>query len=105
VLSVTPPRLRPVVANHELEHFAAFLLTGIAVGLGYPYRWRLHSLALLAYTGAVELAQLLAPGRHARLSDFAVNAGSAWLGIILAFSFSRITRAEGPPRGTGRAGK
>jgi len=41
---------------------------------------RTQFVALLAFAAAIELAQLLVPGRHARLSDFLIDAwgGNCW---------------------------
>ena len=48
-----------------------FVATGAAFGLGYPRRFLFLPVALLTFTAAIEVAQMLVPGRHARerLSD------------------------------------
>jgi VanZ family protein len=75
VLSLVPPSLRPLTsAPHDIEHFAIFAATGLAFGLGYSRRLGVTLPGLLAFAGAIELAQLLVPGRHARFSDFVVDA-------------------------------
>jgi len=85
VLSVVPPDFRPVTpAPHNVEHLAIFFLTGLAFGLGYESRPFLQAIGLVAFSAAIELLQLSVPGRHARLSDFFVNAVSVALGIGLA---------------------
>jgi VanZ family protein len=83
VLSIVPPRLRPeTVLPHGLEHFAIFCATGIAFSVGYQ-RKRLRLLALLViFSGVVEILQLFAPGRHARLTDFVVDALAICAGVI-----------------------
>lgn len=84
VLSLVPSGARPETdLPHSLEHFLIFFLTGIAFGLGYGRR----NLALLAtflflFAGAVEIAQLFDPGRHARISDFVIDALASWAGLI-----------------------
>jgi VanZ family protein len=84
VLSVVPPGLRPETgAPHHLEHFIIFAVTGLAFGLSY----RKNSLVaplLVVFSGSVEVAQLLVPGRHARLSDFVVDAVAACFGLLAA---------------------
>ena len=57
-----------------VEHFSIFFATGLAFGVGYPQRRLFQFVALLAFAAAIELAQLLVPGRHARLSDFLIDA-------------------------------
>ena len=83
-LSVVPPGLRPETgAPHHFEHFIIFAVTGLAFGLSY----RRHSLVaplLVVFSGAVEVAQLLVPGRHARVGDFVVDALAACCGLLAA---------------------
>jgi len=84
VLSVVPPGLRPETgAPHHSEHFIIFAATGLAFGLGYG-KHSLVAALLVAFSGGVELAQLLVPGRHARLSDFVVDALAACCGLLAA---------------------
>ena len=84
VLSLVPSWLRPVTGPpHEVEHFAIFALTGLAFGVGYRPRFQL-AIELVLFAGAVELAQLFASGRHARVSDFIVDALAALVGLPAA---------------------
>jgi VanZ family protein len=83
VLSVVPPEDRPVTpAPHDFEHVAIFVATGLAFGLGYS-RHGVQILALMAFSAAVEIIQLGIPGRHARVSDFVVDALSVSIGVGL----------------------
>ena len=85
VLTVVPPQHRPETgAPSELEHLGIFLLTGLAFGLGYGQRHLIQVCSLVAFAGAIELVQVLVPGRHSRLSDFVVDALSASVGVGLA---------------------
>ena len=83
VLSIVPPHLRPeTVLPHSLEHFAIFFVTGVAFSVGYATK-RLRSMALLLiFSGVVEILQLLAPGRHARLTDFVLDALAVCAGAM-----------------------
>jgi hypothetical protein len=75
VLSLVAPSLRPVtVVPHPLEHAAIFAAAGLALGFGYPGRTAHHMAMMIIFAGAIELAQFYAPGRHARLIDFMVDA-------------------------------
>ena len=86
VLSVVPPRDRPVTpAPHVLEHAAIFAAMGLAFGLGYASRYLFQTIALIGFCAAIELVQLGVSGRHARLSDFAVDALSVSIGVGVAF--------------------
>jgi VanZ family protein len=85
VLSVVPPNHRPVTpAPHDVEHLVIFFVTGLAFGLGYESRPFLQIVGLAAFSAGIELLQLYVPGRHARLSDFLVNAISVAFGVGLA---------------------
>jgi VanZ family protein len=84
-LSLVPPGLRPETgAPHDLEHFAIFALTGVAFGLGYDRRPLRVALFLVAFAAAIEIGQRFVPGRHARLSDFLVDALALSLGVLAA---------------------
>ena len=94
MLSLGPPSTRPVTgAGHNLEHLLIFVAMGAAFGLGYPRRFLLLPVALLAFTGAVEVAQMMVPGRHARLSDFVTDAAASCVGIGLSFVLVQLTAA------------
>ena len=66
------------------EHALAFVLLGLVFGLAHT-RNRLHTAAfVVAFTGLIEILQFLAPGRHARMEDFVVDALAATLGLAAA---------------------
>lgn len=90
-LSVVPPEFRPETgAPHDVEHSAVFALFGFALVVGY----RPPVLAWLTlgplFAASVELAQIYVPGRHARLSDFLVDAASAAIGSLFAMLLLKI---------------
>jgi VanZ family protein len=90
-LSLVSPSLRPVTAlPHNLEHAGIFALAGLALSLGYPHHTLRNMIAMTIFAGAIELAQLFAPGRHARWIDFAVDAFAACLGVALAAVVTRL---------------
>src|SRR5262245_33534569 len=93
-LSVAPPSARPVTnAGHNVEHLLIFIATGVAFGLGYPRRFWFLAVAMVAFAATVELAQILAPGRHARLSDFIVDAAASCLGVGVSYLLVKMTAA------------
>ena len=101
-LSLVSPSLRPVtILPHNLEHAGIFVLAGFAVGLGYPLHTLRNMVALTIFAGAIELAQLFVPGRHARWIDFAVDALAACLGVALAAMMARVTVLRGNPQKRG----
>jgi VanZ family protein len=96
VLSVIPPASRPVTAvPHGFEHFLIYWAAGLAFGLGYERKDGLLAILLLIFSGSVEIVQLFVPGRHARLSDFIVDAGAMWTGLIGVSLFRRVRDACG----------
>jgi VanZ family protein len=95
VLSLVSPWLRSETdVPHDLEHFAIFAATGLAFGLGYSRRYFAVAVALVIFTGAIEIAQIAVPGRHARLSDFMVDALAACIGLLSAL-FAPMHKLEG----------
>jgi VanZ family protein len=91
VLSVVPPTLRPETGlPHGLEHFAMYWATGLAFALGYELRPGLLATLLVSFSGAVEIAQLFVPGRHARLSDFIVDALAIAIGAMTVSLVAQI---------------
>lgn len=84
-LSLVPPWLRPETeVPHGLEHFAIFFVTGAAFGVGYSRRSKLGTVMLVIFAGTIELAQIVVPGRHPRLSDFIVDALAACVGVAVS---------------------
>ena len=91
VLSLVAPSLRPVtILPHNLEHAAIFALAGFAAGLGYPGRPARNLAAFVTFAGTIELAQILTPGRHARFSDFVIDALAACAGVGAAFVIGKL---------------
>ncbi|RXG96970.1 VanZ family protein [Bradyrhizobium zhanjiangense] len=80
-----PPGLRPHSDfGQDGEHALAFILVGLAFGLAYRQRRLLTAAAAVVLIGVLELMQFWAPGRHAQLEDFLVDALTACLGFALA---------------------
>lgn len=84
ILSLVPPTLRPETGvRHSLEHFTIFVATGFAFDLSYKRRRDLLAI-FLVFCGSIEVAQLFVPGRHARLSDFIIDAAAACFGLVIS---------------------
>jgi VanZ family protein len=80
-VTLSPIEYRPVVANIQLEHFAAFALVGLAFALAYPNRVLLVVAIILGSAFGLEALQLLTPDRHARVIDALVKAAGGICGI------------------------
>jgi VanZ family protein len=90
-----PPRFRPHAnLGQSGEHALAFVLVGLAFGLAYRRSRPLTALAAVAMTGVIEILQLWAPGRHARLSDFIVDASAACAGLAIAAMLDSANRSR-----------
>jgi len=80
-----PPRYRPHShLGQDGEHALAFVLLGLAFGLAYRRHRLLTTAIAVVMTGILEVLQFWAPGRHARLEDFIVDALTACAGIAIA---------------------
>ncbi|MGY2908062.1 VanZ family protein [Bradyrhizobium sp. URHC0002] len=66
------------------EHALAFVVLGLALGLAHTRNRLPTAIFVIAFTGLVEILQLWAPGRHARLEDFLVDALAASFGLVAA---------------------
>jgi VanZ family protein len=85
-LSLVPSWLRPGTdLPHNFEHLSIFFAAGVAFGVGYCRRPNFVMVMLVIFSGAIELAQIVVPSRHARLSDFIIDAAAAIFGVAIAF--------------------
>jgi VanZ family protein len=85
VLSLGPPSTRPVTGTgHNFEHLAIFWVMGMAFGFGYPHRVVALPIGLFGFSAAVEVVQMMVPGRHARLGDFLTDAAASCLGVAIS---------------------
>lgn len=90
VLSVVPPDLRPESGlPHWFDHFAIFWATGVAFALGYTFLPLLATF-LVMFSGAIEIVQLFITGRHARASDFIVDALACVIGLATVAMLARV---------------
>jgi VanZ family protein len=93
-VSTVPPWLRPETGlPRNLEHFTIFFVTGLAFGFGYRDNPVRTAMMLAFFAGVIEIIQIFMPGRHARLSDFIVDACAPCVGVII------VSLVRGRPRG------
>ena len=78
------------------EHALAFVLLGLAFGLAHPRSRSLTATFVLAFTALIEIMQFWAPGRHARMGDFVVDALAASFGLLAAAAFDWMVRRTRP---------
>jgi VanZ family protein len=80
-VTLSPLGLRPVTSEPpQLERFAAFLVLGGLFAAGYPKRWPVVMITLVAFAVMLEAGQELAPTRHAHLRDAMAKALGAFVG-------------------------
>jgi hypothetical protein len=99
--TLSPIESRPVVIvnDAQLEHFVAFGLVGLALGIGYPKRLWVLAAVIIGCAFGLEALQLLTPDRHGRVLDATVKAGGGCCGVcisqvgtfILQSKFNRLT--------------
>jgi len=92
--TLSPIDARPVLAGPQLEHFAAFALTGLAFGLAYPNRVFLVAAIVLGSAFTLEALQLLTPDRHGRLLDALVKSAGGICGIGISQLMLSFLRAQ-----------
>lgn len=84
-VTLGPPRFRPHAdLGQNGEHALAFILVGLAFGFAYRQKRPLTALIAVVMSGVIEILQFWAPGRHARLSDFVVDALAVCTGLAMA---------------------
>jgi VanZ family protein len=82
--TLSPIDLRPQTGHDIAERVLPFAALGAAFGVGYPRRLLFGVTITLAAAIGLEAAQLLAPGRHARLIDACEKLAGGLLGVTLA---------------------
>lgn len=106
-VTLSPINDRPSVADAQLEHFAAFVLLGLALVLGYPRRLLLIVALVVGSAFVLEAMQLLTPDRHGRVLDAMVKAvggicgiGAGWLALaVLQSQIGRFKKLPGQSAG------
>ncbi len=83
--TVVPASDRPETGlEHHFEHLVAFSLVGLVFALAYSLRLTVLITSGIVFALLLELAQIPLPSRHARITDFLIDALGASVGITLA---------------------
>jgi len=89
-LTLGSPVFRPETpVPHNLEHMAAFGLSGLLFSIGYRSRYLLIALAGIGFAVLLETLQVAVPDRHARWIDLVMDASGFCIGVGVAFVASR----------------
>jgi VanZ family protein len=97
IMSIVPPSGRPVVAPQLIEHAAAFLILGVLLVTAYNVRPRSGLLVTTFVACSIELSQILAPGRHPRMTDLIIDAAAMMAGVLLATFVERRSKSLRAP--------
>jgi hypothetical protein len=96
IVTAGPLSLRPTSgASADTERFIAFAVSGGLFGLGYPRQLTLVLPLIVLAAATFELAQLLFPGRHGTIHDFAVKAVGGLVGAVFGNLFGRFINFPG----------
>ncbi|MDD2729522.1 VanZ family protein [Malikia sp.] len=93
VLSLSPAAYLPPQAFSlwdKAQHALGFAALGLLGGLAYPSRMRLLSACLLAFGGAIELAQAATGWRSGDWADWLADAIGLTVGLTLAALVLRL---------------
>lgn len=83
LVTLGPIEFRPDTGHAGLDRAVAFFLFGATLGIGFPKRLPLSLFLVVGVAVALEVLQLVAPGRHARFDDMLVKAVAGALGVLL----------------------
>jgi VanZ family protein len=64
----------PLITRRSSARSTPRTSVGRLFGLGYKRKHGLLAILLVIFSSFIEIAQLFVPGRHARLSDFIIDA-------------------------------
>ena len=92
--TLSPINSRPMIADGQFEHFAAFGLVGLALGLAYPKRLLWVAAIVVGSALGLEALQLLTPDRHGRLLDAAVKTTGGGCGIGISHLGTMILQSQ-----------
>ena len=83
-LTLGPASFRPeTVMPPYLEHVAAFGVSGLLFSIGCRFRGQYLVFLGGAFAAFLEILQIWAPGRHARLIDFAMDTLGFSIGVAM----------------------
>jgi VanZ family protein len=87
--------MRPETGHVFLERFLAFAALGTTFGVGYPRRMPFAVAATVLAAIGLETAQLLIPGRHARVIDAGEKIAGGVAGLAMAAVFLALSSRAG----------
>jgi|SRR5437879_4395974 VanZ family protein len=93
--TLSPLRDRPtLLASSNLEHLAAFAVSGALFCLAYPRRTPTVLIFVLGSAALLEVLQLLTPDRHARILDAVQKIAGGVSGVVAGRAILCVDRAR-----------
>ncbi len=90
--TLSPIGLRPHLGDPNLERASAYLMLGAALALGFPRHTMRMAFFVIAIAAALEMLQLIDPGRHGRIEDMAIKAVAGLVGVAVIALAGRLLR-------------
>jgi VanZ family protein len=89
--TLSPIAARPtLLAPVGFEHFAAFAALAVLFCMAYPRQIALVCALVFGSAALLEIAQLLTPDRHARLTDALQKLAGGAFGIVVISTIRRL---------------
>ncbi|MBR1132222.1 VanZ family protein [Bradyrhizobium iriomotense] len=93
--TLSPLRGRPTVpVSSNLEHLAAFAVSGALFCLAYPRRTPTVLILVVGSAALLEVLQLITPDRHARILDAVQKIAGGVVGVVAGHAIMCVHRAR-----------
>jgi VanZ family protein len=92
LVTLCPIDYRPETGHPTLERFAAYLILGVALGIGFPRRLLYSCAFVIGVAVILEALQLVDPGRDARFEDLLVKATGGVIGALIPWFLAKVQR-------------
>lgn len=97
IFTLLPIEWRPLTAlPGNFERAASFLIFGILLALAFPRHLFAVAVTVVLAAGALEVLQLLAPGRHPRRYDIWIKGISGITGVTVGFALNWVVAFMSP---------
>ena len=92
LVTLSPVDFRPDTGHTTLERATAYLLLGLALGIGFPRRLLSSCAFVIVVAVMLEALQLIDPGRDARFRDMLVKAAGGVIGVLIPWLLAKVRR-------------
>jgi hypothetical protein len=81
--TLSPIQMRPHLGDANMERALAYVLFGLALGLGFSNRLLQTVIFVIGVAAGLELLQAIDPGRDARIADASIKALAGIIGVVV----------------------